>query len=136
MLVVAMLLGGGLAFVGCEGQAAKPVPNAGDSNAAGSKSTARKVAPQDNQPIVTSELFGKNEKGDDIVRYNLRNSHGMKVSVLNLGAIITSVEVPDRDGKFANVTLNFPDASSRSTAPNTNWLSITDPITCTAARSV
>ncbi len=108
MLVLVMLFGGGLTFVGCEGQAAKPVPNA----TAGSKPNARKVAPQDNQPAVASELFGKNEKGDDIVRYNLRNSHGMKVSVLNLGAIITSVEVPDRDGKFANVTLNFPDSDS------------------------
>ena len=112
MLVVAMLLGGSLAFVGCEGQAAKPVPNATGAVTTGSKSNARKVAPPDNQSAVTSELFGKDEKGDDILQYRLRNSHGMKVSVLNLGAIITSVEVPDRDGQFANVTLNFPDAAS------------------------
>lgn len=107
ILLAAMLFGGGLAFVGCEGQATKPVPNVG-----GSKPAARRIAPPDNQPTVTSELYGKNEKGDDIVRYNLQNSRGMNVSVLNLGAIITSVEVPDRDGKFANVTLNFPDADS------------------------
>ncbi len=109
MLVVAMLLGGSLAVVGCEVQADKPVPLGG---AAGPTTTAQKVSAQDNLPSVTSELYGKNEKGDDIVRYNLRNSHGMKVSVLNLGAIITSVDVPDRDGKFANVTLNFPDAAA------------------------
>ena len=53
-----MLLGGGLAFVGCEGQASKPVPKAGGSGAAGSKSNARKVAPKDNLPAVTSELYG------------------------------------------------------------------------------
>ena len=109
MLVGAMLLGGSLVFIGCEVQEDKPVPILG--GAAGPTTTAPKVSAKDNLPTVTSELFGKNEEGDDIVRYNLRNSHGMKVSVLNLGAIITSVEVPDRDGKFANVTLNFSDAA-------------------------
>lgn len=92
-----MLLGSCQGFASSEGQGAKP--------------THRKVAAQVDELTVTSEYFCKNDKGDDIVRYNLRNSHGVKVSVLNFGAIMTSVEVPDRDGKFANVTLNFPDAA-------------------------
>lgn len=107
-MLVIMLFGSGLLFLGCEVPEAKPIPKLGGADSPVSQE--QKGTPQ-GQLAVTSEYFGKNGKGDEIVRYNLRNSHGMKVSVLNFGAIITSVEVPDRDGKFANVTLNFPDAA-------------------------
>ncbi|TXT22412.1 MAG: aldose 1-epimerase [Planctomycetota bacterium] len=110
MLTIGILLGGSQAFIGCEVREDKSIPTLG--GASGPASIAERVSSKESTPSVTSELFGKNDKGDDVVRYNLQNSHGMKVSVLNLGAIITSVEVPDRDGKFANVTLNFPDVTS------------------------
>lgn len=94
------------AFAGCDGQGGGAVPKATQT-----KPPPRKVAAQKNELAITSEEYGKNEKGDDILLFRLRNKHGMKVSIINLGAIITSVEVPDRDGKFENVTLNFPDAA-------------------------
>ncbi len=108
-MLVGMLFSSGLAFVGCEVPESKPIPELGGAD--GSVSSEQKSPSQDPQLAVTSENYGKDEKGDDILRYHLRNSHGMKVSVLNLGAIITAVDVPDRDGKFANVTLSFPDAA-------------------------
>lgn len=58
---------------------------------------------------VQNEPFGQTEAGDEVIQYSLRNRSGMKVGLINFGAIITSVEVPDRDGKLANVVLNFPD---------------------------
>ncbi len=39
--------------------------------------------------------------------YHLKNSSGMSVDVTNYGAIITSIKVPDRDGKIADVALGF-----------------------------
>ncbi len=45
--------------------------------------------------------------GQPITRYTLVNSHGHKVNVMNFGATLLEVEVPDRDGKLANVNLCF-----------------------------
>ncbi|QEF99021.1 Aldose 1-epimerase precursor [Stieleria maiorica] len=42
-----------------------------------------------------------------ITRYTLVNSSGHKVSVMNYGATLLDVEVPDRDGTLANVNLSF-----------------------------
>ncbi|MDP6556585.1 MAG: galactose-1-epimerase, partial [Pirellulaceae bacterium] len=44
---------------------------------------------------------------DSIKLYTLTNSAGMTVKVTNYGAIITSILVPDRDGKLADVTLGY-----------------------------
>jgi len=49
----------------------------------------------------------KVEDFDSIQLYTLRNSSGMTVKVTNYGAIITSIMVPDRDGKFADVVLGY-----------------------------
>ena len=58
---------------------------------------------------VQSEPFGQTEDGREITSFSLRNRHGMKVGLINRGGILTSVEVPDAKGEFANVTLNFAD---------------------------
>ncbi len=41
--------------------------------------------------------------------YTLRNAHGSEVQILNFGATIISVKVPDRDGRVGEVTLGLPD---------------------------
>jgi aldose 1-epimerase len=40
--------------------------------------------------------------------HTLTNEHGMRVVILSYGAIVQTVEVPDRHGATANVTLGFP----------------------------
>lgn len=47
------------------------------------------------------------EDFDSIKLYTLKNDHGMTVKVTNYGAIITSIVVPDRDGKPADVVLGY-----------------------------
>ena len=47
------------------------------------------------------------EDFDSIQRYTLKNASGMTVKVTNYGAIITSIMVPDRDGKLADVALGY-----------------------------
>lgn len=41
----------------------------------------------------------------DIILYTMENNSGMKVEVINVGASIIGIHVPDRDGKFSNVVL-------------------------------
>ncbi len=45
------------------------------------------------------------EDFDSVKLYTLKNAHGMEVKVTNYGAIITSIIVPDRDGKLADIAL-------------------------------
>lgn len=52
--------------------------------------------------------FGSTPNGQEISLYTLTNSNGNIVRLINYGAIVTSVEVPDRGGKRANVMLGFP----------------------------
>ena len=56
---------------------------------------------------IESNPFGVTSDGRDVTRYTLINSHGHSVSVMNWGATLLDVNVPDRDGKLANVNLSF-----------------------------
>lgn len=44
---------------------------------------------------------------DSIQLYTLQNKHGMTVKITNYGAIVTSIIVPDRDGKPGDVALGY-----------------------------
>lgn len=44
---------------------------------------------------------------DSIQAFILKNKSGMVVKVTNYGATITSIQVPDRDGNFADVALGY-----------------------------
>ncbi|MEM6798186.1 MAG: aldose epimerase family protein [Planctomycetota bacterium] len=47
------------------------------------------------------------EDFDSVRLYTLKNKSGMTVKITNYGAIITSIVVPDRDGKLADVALGY-----------------------------
>lgn len=51
--------------------------------------------------------FGTLSSGDEVKEYCMRNANGMEVKILNYGGIITSVLVPDKNGKFENVVLSY-----------------------------
>ncbi len=53
-------------------------------------------------PVVDS--FGQID-GAQVKLYTLFNDHGMVLKVMDYGATITELRVPDRDGNFANVVL-------------------------------
>ena len=52
----------------------------------------------------------------DIKFFTLKNQSGMTVRVTNFGAIITSIKVPDRDGRMADVALGYDDIASYTNA--------------------
>lgn len=56
--------------------------------------------------LVTTP-FGQTKDGKPVQKTTLTNSHGHRVSVMNWGASLLEVEVPDRDGKLANVNMVF-----------------------------
>ena len=51
--------------------------------------------------------YGTTSDGRAVTLFTLENTHGMRVTVIDLGVTVTSVMVPDRSGKTANVTLGF-----------------------------
>jgi len=48
---------------------------------------------------------------DSIKLYTLENKAGMKVKITNYGAIATSIQVPGRNGKLADIALGYNDVS-------------------------
>lgn len=55
---------------------------------------------------VEKSLFGKYE-GQDVYKYELKNSDGFQVNVLNFGGIITEIFVKNKEGQLKNVVLGY-----------------------------
>ena len=51
--------------------------------------------------------FGKAADGTPVESYTLTNQNGVTVKVMTLGATITVIDVPDKNGKFADVVFGF-----------------------------
>jgi aldose 1-epimerase len=58
-------------------------------------------------PTVEKASYGKLPDGRSADIFTLTNSSGMRVRLTNYGAITVGVEVPDRDGRLADVTLGY-----------------------------
>ena len=56
---------------------------------------------------MKKEPFGKTKDGQRVDIYTLANSNGMQARIMTYGAILVSLEVPDREGKPGEVTLGF-----------------------------
>ncbi len=55
---------------------------------------------------VTKKIFGtEKESGKAIYQYTIENGNGMRAEIINYGAILTELWVPDRSGKMADVVL-------------------------------
>lgn len=61
---------------------------------------------------VRVESFGRTGDGREVTLYDLTNSNGLRARVIDYGAIIVSLEVPDREGKPADLALGFDDLES------------------------
>jgi aldose 1-epimerase len=54
-----------------------------------------------------AEAFGQTADGTAVEVFTLKNHHGLKLRAMTYGAIVLSLEVPDRHGKSADVVLGF-----------------------------
>ncbi|MFH1718817.1 MAG: aldose epimerase family protein [Planctomycetota bacterium] len=61
---------------------------------------------------VTQEPFGQMADGLKVISYELKSAQGLRAKVIDYGAILVSLEVPDRDGKSADIVLGFDDLDS------------------------
>ena len=55
--------------------------------------------------VMKKELYGKTRDGKDVILYTVENKNGMSMTVMNFGAILYSVIVPDKDGNKQDVVL-------------------------------
>lgn len=66
---------------------------------------------------MTPERAGSAPDGTAVHRWTLERA-GVRVKVLDYGGILQSVEVPDRDGAYANVVLGFDDVAGYVGCPS------------------
>jgi aldose 1-epimerase len=56
---------------------------------------------------MTKTVFDKLPDGREVSQYTLKNSAGVTAQVINYGATVRSLSVPDRNGKMADVVLGY-----------------------------
>lgn len=52
-------------------------------------------------------VFGDTKEGKKVTEYVLTNKNGMEVSVIDLGAVVVSVKIKDRNGEVKDVVLGY-----------------------------
>ncbi len=63
------------------------------------------------------EIIGVTKSGETIWEYTLENKNGVRVSIMDYGAIITRIFTPDRTGHFDNIVLSYSDLSQYERCP-------------------
>jgi len=56
---------------------------------------------------ISKEAFGRLPDGRQVELYTIRNTQGAAVKIINYGAIIVSLTMPDHTGKFEDLVLGF-----------------------------
>jgi aldose 1-epimerase len=56
---------------------------------------------------IEQNAFGKTADGQEVSLFTLQNASGMKATLTNYGAIVTSLYVPDRNGNLDDVVLGY-----------------------------
>ena len=56
---------------------------------------------------LTTAVYGKMNDGRDVKIFTLANAHGLTARVTEYGAILVGLEVPDKEGHKADVTLGY-----------------------------
>mgnify|MGYP002860656846 CR=1 FL=1 len=56
---------------------------------------------------IRTEVWGKSPKGKDVHRFTLTNAMGASISVIEWGAILQSIIVPDAGGNMDDIALGF-----------------------------
>ena len=103
-LMISARLGAVLVFglgIGCfSGWAAAAEPSSSTSGVSQSMPHAAFAMP-------TSRPFGRLPDGREVHLYTLEVPGGWKATITDYGAILTSLQVPDKDGKLVDVVLGF-----------------------------
>src|SRR5687768_14285826 len=90
-----------LAVAVLAGSAFSPARAAQDARAQKSQS------PLPRMTKIQVDDFGKMPDGAVVKRYTLKNRNGVIAKVMDYGAILTELWVPDKNGRSANVVAGF-----------------------------
>lgn len=66
---------------------------------------------------IRRDVFGALEDGRKVGLFTLANDNGMTVKIIDFGGIIVSIEVPDREGRMADVILGYDDIADYQQNP-------------------
>jgi aldose 1-epimerase len=88
----------------------------GSNQTAEQTTTAAASAPADSAQtkstaMPTSASFGKTTDGTEVQLFTLANANGVRATITNYGGTLTSLLVPDKDGKMGDVILGFDNVS-------------------------
>ena len=116
-LSLALLVVGTVFFSGCNTETESGVERSETAAAGPESASVEPVSPsagkketrqsETSAAGVTKEPFGKTTEGVEVEIYTCTNANGLVMKLTNYGAIVVSLETPDRDGKLANITLGF-----------------------------
>jgi aldose 1-epimerase len=59
------------------------------------------------EPTIAETAFGTLEDGGKVTLYTLTNPSGAEVKIINFGATVVSLKVPDREGNLRDVVLGY-----------------------------
>jgi aldose 1-epimerase len=77
------------------------------STACSAPSPETKSAAPAKSPTMTKRSYGQTKAGEAVDLFTITNAAGVTASITNYGGIVTSLMVPDRAGKMADVVLGF-----------------------------
>lgn len=83
---------------------------------ASSASSAAADSSQTTATMPTATTFGKTSDGTEVQLYTLTNAHGLKATITTYGGTLTSLLVPDKNGKLGDVVLGFDDLNGYTNA--------------------
>lgn len=67
---------------------------------------------------IEQEVWGMTPEGEGIIRYRMRNAQGAEVELSNLGAAVTALRMPDREGHIDDVLLGYASLADYATDSN------------------
>jgi aldose 1-epimerase len=62
---------------------------------------------KEEKTMIEKNLFGKLSDGSEVYLFKLKNQKGAELQIINYGAIVVSLQVPDRNGKMGDVILGY-----------------------------
>ncbi len=62
-----------------------------------------------NDMKITKSIYGTTESGEQINTFSLTNGNNVEIKIIEYGAIVSGIKVPDRTGRIDDITLGYDD---------------------------